>query len=201
MAKTLTARNWPDTYVPFQEEVRPDMYLVVRSERDQATLGYELQGIAAQLDPALPLSDIESMSPVIDRELARPRFLALLVVGYAGLTVVLALSGLFGTLAFTVAQRRHEIAVRMAVGARSGRVVGWLFLKGLRLVVLGLVLGVAGDAVGSRIFASQLYGVHSADPVTFLVAVPLLGGAALLATWLPAHRATKVEPAEALRAE
>ena len=201
VAKTLTAENWPDVYIPFAQAVRPDMYLMVRSERDHATLGRALRTLAAELDPALPLSDIETMTRVIDRELARPRFLALLVACYAMLAVGLALSGLFGTLAFTVAQRRREIAVRMAVGADGRRVVGWLVGQGSRLVIGGVVLGVVASLMLNRLLASQLHGVHATDPLTFVVLVPALIGAALLATWLPARGAAKVEPVEVLRGE
>ncbi|MCZ6756049.1 MAG: FtsX-like permease family protein, partial [Gemmatimonadetes bacterium] len=201
VAKTLTAENWPDAYIPFAQATRPDMYLMVRSERDHATLGRALGTLTAELDPALPLSDIETMTRVIDRELARPRFLALLVAGYAVLAVGLALSGLFGTLAFTVAQRRREIAVRMAVGADGRRVVGWLVGQGSRLVIGGVVLGVVASLMLNRLLASQLHGVHTTDPLTFVVLVPALIGAALLAMWLPARGAAKVEPVEVLRGE
>ena len=177
------------------------MYLMVRSERDHATLGRELQDLAAELDPTLPLSDIETMTSVIDRELARPRFLALLVGGYAMLAVGLALSGLFGTLAFTVAQRRREIAVRMAVGADGRRVVRWLVGQGSGLVIGGVALGVVGSVALNRVLISQLHGVQAMDLFTFVLLVPALLGAALLATWLPARRGARIEPVEVLRGE
>ncbi len=201
VAKTLTAENWPDAYIPFDHAVRPDMYLMVRSERDHTALGRELRALAAELDPTLPLSDIETMTTVIDRELARPRFLALLVAGYALLAVGLALSGLFGTLAFTVAQRRREIAVRLAVGADGRRVVRWLVGQGSWLVIGGVGLGVVGSAALNRVLVSQLHGIQPMDLITFVVLVPALMGAALLAMWLPARRAAKIEPVEVLRGE
>jgi putative ABC transport system permease protein len=201
VAKTLTAENWPDAYIPFDQAVRPDMYLMVRSERDHAALGRELRVLAAELDPTLPLSDIETMTMVIDRELARPRFLALLVAGYALLAVGLALSGLFGTLAFTVAQRRREIAVRLAVGADGRRVVQWLVGQGSWLVIGGIALGVVGSAALNRVLVSQLHGIQPMDLPTFAVLVPALMGAAMLAMWLPARRAAKTEPVEVLRGE
>jgi len=201
VAKTLTADNWPDAYTPFTGAVRPDMYLMVRSDHDHATLSRELQALTAELDPTLPLSDIETMTSVIDRELARPRFLALLVAGYAMLAVGLALSGLFGTLAFTVAQRRREIAVRMAVGADGRRVVRWLVGQGSGLVIAGVALGVVGSVALNRVLISQLHGVQAMDLFTFVLLVPALLGAALLATWLPARRAARIEPVEVLRGE
>ena len=201
VAKTLTAENWPDVYQSFQYMTRPDMYLMIRSRRDHATLERELRAVTAILDPALPLADIESMDAVVGRELARPRFLAAAVGGYALLALALALSGLFAVVSYIVRQRQREIAIRLALGADGPAVVTWLVAKGAAVVLGGLAIGVVGSVAVSRTLSAYLYGVSPFDPITLATLVPLLLILSLLAIWLPARAAAAVEPMAVLRSE
>jgi putative ABC transport system permease protein len=201
VAKTLTAENWPDVYQSFHDQTRPDMYLMIRSKRDHATLEREVRAAAFVLDPMLPLADVESMDAVVDRELAQPRFLAAALSGYALLALALALSGLFAVVSYIVSQRRREIAIRLALGADGHRVVRWLVAKGFALVIGGLLVGVIGSVSLSRMLSAYLYGVSPFDPIILAALVPLLLVLALVAIWIPARSASRVEPMEVLRSE
>jgi ABC-type antimicrobial peptide transport system permease subunit len=124
-----------------------------------------------------------------------------LLTAFAGLAIVLASVGLYGVIAYLVAQRTHEIGVRMALGARSRDVLRMVLGHGLRLVVIGVVLGLAGALALTRFLTGQLYGVRPTDPLTFVAVTVLLALVALAATWLPARRAARVDPMIALRNE
>ena len=125
----------------------------------------------------------------------------LLLLLFAGLALLLSSVGIYGVMAYTTTQRRHEIGIRMALGAKSGDVLGLVLGQGMRLVAAGVILGLVGAWVLSRVIASQLYGITARDPLTYLVVASLLGGVALLATYLPARRAATVDPMIALRSE
>ena len=133
--------------------------------------------------------------------MAHRRFQALLLAMFAALALVLAAVGIFGLMYPTVARRTHEIGVRMALGAQSGDVMGMVLRQVLWLAGIGLVLGALGALALSRAVRGLLFGVGPADPMSYLSAVVLLGGAALVACWLPARRATRVDPLVALRHE
>jgi putative ABC transport system permease protein len=131
----------------------------------------------------------------------RPRFLTLLLGIFAALALVLAAVGTYGVLAYTVAERGHEIGIRMAVGAPAGHVLAMVWKSGFSLAAIGLVLGVAGAVGASRLMRSLLFGVSATDATTFLVAPFVLALVAALACVIPARRATKVDPVETLRDE
>jgi len=133
--------------------------------------------------------------------LVAERFAALLLVGLATAGLLLAALGLYGVLAYSVGQRTGEIGLRMALGARQRDVLRLVVREGARLAAVGLALGVAGAWVLTRILASTLYEVSPTDPLTFAAAGVLLASAALLACWIPARRATRIEPMAALRCE
>jgi ABC-type antimicrobial peptide transport system permease subunit len=128
-------------------------------------------------------------------------FLGRLMVGFALLAVALAAVGIASVVAFAVAQRTQEIGVRMALGAQSRDVLRLVLGQGMRLVLIGLGLGLAGSVGLARLLASQLFGVGGADPVTLVASAVLFAAVSLFACWLPARRATRVNPVEALRAE
>jgi ABC-type antimicrobial peptide transport system permease subunit len=157
--------------------------------------------VLSQVDATLPLSEARTLDAIV-REALRPERLNLtLVAAFALAALTLAGLGLYGVVNGTVLRRRREIGIRMAVGAEPGRVVGMILGQGLRLVLAGTVAGLIAAWALGRLIGSILYGVEPFDPLTYLGAAGVLGALALLATWLPARRATRIRPLETLGRE
>ena len=144
---------------------------------------------------------VMSMERLIDNAGAERRVSMMLLLLFAGIALLLSALGIYGVMAYTTNQRRHEIGIRMALGARGGDVLRLVLGQGMRLVAVGLGLGLVGAWLLSRVLASQLYGITRQDPLTYLTVAVLLGLVALTATWLPARRATRVDPMLSLRSE
>ena len=153
------------------------------------------------LDPNLPVYPVKTLEQYRRDYLIDKRFQAALIGGFGLLALALASLGLYGALSYSVAQRTQEIGVRMALGARAGDVLWLVVGQGIRLTAIGGALGLAGAFVAARVLKSLLYGVTATDPLTFIVIPLLLTLVALLACWIPARRATKVDPMIALRCE
>jgi len=151
--------------------------------------------------PNEPVAEIASMDQLLARSLSRARFSMLLLSIFAGLALTLAAVGIYGVMAYAVAQRTREIGVRLALGAQPRDVLGMVLLGGGRLAAFGIVLGVVGALTLNRFLRSQLYGVSAHDPLTYAGVALLLGIVALAACYLPARRATRVDPLVALRYE
>ena len=176
-----------------------DVRVAVRTTGNAATLAAPLRAALGELDPQLAVARIATMDERLGDTVASRRFGTFALAAFAALALLLAAIGLYGLLAFTVSQRRREIAVRMALGARRRSVVGMVVGQGLRLAVVGLALGLLGAAAATRLMSTLLVEVDRYDPVTF-VAVPIaLGAIALAASALPAWRAVRVRPLAALR--
>jgi putative ABC transport system permease protein len=160
------------------------------------------QAVAA-VDPTLPVARFEPMTKLIAGSfaLSKSRFLAALLDGFTGLALSLAVIGIYGVLSYLVSQRAHEIGIRMALGAQQSDVLRMVLSEGLRLALVGLATGLAGALALTRLLASLFYGVKPTDPATFVVISLILIGVALLACYIPARRATKVDPMVALRHE
>ena len=177
------------------------MFVTVRTTGDPVALIPFLRETVAEAHPRAELEDVMTMDGRLSLAVAQPRFYAVLVGVFAALALLLAASGLYGLLSYTVAQRRGEIGIRMALGARRGDILGLVVRQGAMLVAAGAAVGLAGAAASSRVLESFLYGVATDDRLTF-VAVPLvLVAVALVACWLPARRATRVDPMQVLRFE
>jgi putative ABC transport system permease protein len=175
--------------------------LVIRTAADPQSLIAPTRSAIRQLDANLPLDKVQPLEQVLWSSLAEGRFKALLLGIFAALALVLAAVGVYGVVSHSVTQRVHEIGIRVALGARRGEVIRMLIRQGMMPVVLGLAAGLAGAYAACRLLASQLYKVGAADPFTYIGALLVLTAVALLANWLPARRATRVDPLEALRYE
>lgn len=175
--------------------------LVVRADLPTAALATAVRDAARTIAPDLPFYGVETMNEVVGGQLAARRLNMLLLGLFAGIALLLAVSGLYGAIAYGVAQRTREIGIRMALGAEQQRVVNMMLMDGARLVGVGLALGIVTSLAVTRWIASQLYGVSARDPVTLGAVAVLLAIVAMAAVAGPARRAAGVDPLEALRAE
>ncbi|MGH9712829.1 MAG: ABC transporter permease [Candidatus Acidiferrales bacterium] len=189
----------PHIYVPLNQFVGRSLSLALRTALPTSTLESQIRGATQSVDPGLPVFAVTSMDEMLDASLASRRFSANLVAGFAGLALLLASVGIYGSLAYMVGQRSHEIGLRMALGAQRADVLRLVMGKGVVLAGLGIAAGVIFSASTASLMASLLYGVRPHDPTVFLMAPLLLLMVALLASYVPAWRATKLDPIAALR--
>jgi putative ABC transport system permease protein len=191
----------PQAYVSYMQLPQIFTSVVVRARRDPMALGNAVRDAIWRVDRDQPVWKIRTMESLVDNALGSKRVLLGLVAAFATVAVVLAGVGIFGVMSFAVTQRTHEVGVRMALGARGGEVLRLIVGQGLRLTGVALVIGLVAASGVTRLLASQLFGVTPADPVTF-AAVPLvLGAVATIACYLPARRASRLDPLMALRRE
>jgi len=191
----------PMLYLHALQNIRVGVNLLVRGRGDPLRVAADVQKAVWSVDSNQTITRITSLEQVMSEGVARPRLLAVLMGLFAALGLLLGAVGIYGVLAYTVSQRRREIGVRLALGATPGDVLRMVVGGGLRLVGVGLAVGLAGALMLARLMDSVLYGVRPHDPITFISVVVGLLGVALIASWLPARRATRVPPAVALRAE
>jgi putative ABC transport system permease protein len=175
--------------------------LAVRSSHDVTSLALPVQRVFGQLDPDLAVSNILTMDQLIGKSMVDASFDTTLLLAFAGLSLALAAVGLFGVLSYIVAQRTHEIAIRLALGAQKSDVLRMVAQQGMVPALIGMGMGIVGALVVTRLLSSLLYGVQPNDPLTFASVLLILAGVALLATYIPARRAAKVDPMVALRYE
>ncbi len=190
-----------ELYISYQAFAGQEMSMVVRTTDDPERLGTAVTKAIREVDPEQPVFGVMSMERLIDNAGAERRVSMLLLLLFAAIALLLSALGIYGVMAYTTNQRRHEIGIRMALGARGGDVLRLVLGQGMRLVALGLGLGLVGAWLLSRVLASQLYGITRQDPLTYLSVAALLAFVALTATWLPARRATRVDPMLSLRSE
>ena len=180
-------------------DVSRALSLVIRTQRSPLALAPAVERIVRELDPALPVADVQTMEDNVAGTMAQPRFLTLLLGVFAGIALLLASVGTYSVMAHSVAARSREIGIRMAMGAEPGSVRALVLRQGAGLAAAGLALGVLGALGLTRFLASQLYEVGTTDVRTFVAAPFVLAAVALLACYIPALRATRVDPVEALR--
>lgn len=195
-------RPSPIVYVPLAQTPMRDVVVAVRkSSGDAAALARLARRELAAIDPAAAVAEVRTMDQVLANSIAPHQFTTLLLGAFAALAVLLAAVGLYGLLSYGVAQRRHEIGVRMALGATGSGVVRLVLRRSLVLVGLGTVIGLAGSLAVTRVLGSLLFEVTPTDPAALAGAAALLLAVAMLASYVPARRATLVDPLVALRAD
>jgi len=178
-----------------------DMTFVVRTAAEPQSFAATLRDELANIDKELPLYDVKVLKDVVSEQFTDPAFYTLLLGSFSGLAIVLAAAGIYGLISYATAQRTHEIGIRMALGARSGDVLRLVIRQGMKLVLAGIAIGVAGAFALTRVLSTFMYQVTVTDPATFIGVSFLLAFVALLACYIPARRATKVDPLVALRYE
>ena len=188
-------------YVPFEQIPVRWMTITARTTGDPLSLAGALRSQVRELDRDQPIADIRPMTEVIKRSVWQPRLYAILFAVFAVVALVLSSVGIYGVMSYAVSQRTHEIGIRMALGASTRDVLKMIVGQGMILTILGITLGLLGAFGVTRVMASLLFGVTATDPVTFVSVALLLGCVALLASYIPARRATRVDPMVALRYE
>jgi putative ABC transport system permease protein len=192
-----------ELYVAYSQNPDPSRLasLIVRTTVDPMSLVGAIRGQIQSMDRALPISQIRSMDEVMSVARSRPRFLTLLLTLFSSLSLILAALGIYGVISYSVAQRTNEIGIRMALGARSADVLRLVGVAGIRLALAGTAIGAVGAFALTRFLSGLLFGVSSADAGTFAAMAAALIAVTLLACYIPARRAAKVEPLIALRYE
>jgi putative ABC transport system permease protein len=188
-------------YVPLAQITFWNQAMVVRTSGDPASAASAMAAAVHQQDPDQPLRDVRTMDDILVDSLSQQRFSMLLLASFAGLALVLAAVGIYSVLAYAVRQRQREIGIRIALGAQLDDVLRMVLVEGMRPALIGVTLGLAGAFALKRAISSLIFGVSESDPLTFLSVSVLLAMVALVASILPAYRATKVDPMRALREE
>jgi putative ABC transport system permease protein len=194
-----------EIYLPFMQNAgrgrARNMHIAIRAQVSPSMIASAVRAELAKLDPGLPLARIRTMEELISAAQSRPRFLTLLLTLFAGVALVLAVVGIYGVISYSVARQTKEFGLRMARGAQRGDVLGRVLGRGMVLVLIGIGIGLIGAFTLTRFLSSLLFGVTPTDPFTFVVVSILLTVVAFFASYIPARRATKVDPMLALRYE
>jgi len=198
---SLSTANFVQMYQPYQQNPWMIMTLVVRSNSAAAPLISAVREKISGLDPDLPVADIQPMEKVVSLSVGQPRLLTGLVGAFAGFALLLAAVGIYGVMAYSVSQRAHEMGIRMALGAAPGDIFRLVVGQGMRLVLAGIAIGFLASLALTRLMATVLFATSAHDPVTFTVVAVILIAVALAACYIPARRATRVDPLVALRYE
>jgi putative ABC transport system permease protein len=197
----LNAASSEEMYLPMAQVPWPTMTLVVRSNANPRPLVTAVRAKIAEGDPTLPVTGILSMEEVVSTSVAQPRIIMQFVGAFAGFALLLAAIGIYGVMAYTVTARKQEMGIRVAFGARPGDILRLVVVQGMRMTLIGVALGVVVSLALTRLLASLLFGVQATDPLVFSAAALVLAGAAFVACYIPARRATRVDPIVVLRYE
>jgi putative ABC transport system permease protein len=197
----LDAEPYPQMYQPYRQNPSRFMTLIARTATDPLSLVGAVRSEVRSLDQQQPISNVNTLEHLLSRSVARPRFNMLLLGIFAVTALVLATVGIYGILSYSVSERTHEIGIRMALGAERRDVLKLVVGQGVKLAVVGVAIGLIGALVLTRLMEGLLFGVSATDPLTFVAISLLLTGVAIVAAYLPARRATRVDPMVALRYE
>jgi predicted permease len=201
---SLREETAPEMYVLYTQKPWPSMLnmrVALRTKADPASMTGSAREAVHSIDPDLPLAKVATLMTLVDDSMSQPRFSMLLLACFGLLALLLASIGMYGVISYSVMQRTREIGIRMALGAERRSVFGMVLGEGARLAGLGIAIGLLAALAVTRLMASFLYGVQPTDPLTFLAVSLLMVGITLLACYLPARRATRVDPTVALRYE
>ena len=199
--RTLEARSRVEVYAPENQRPSGAMTIAVLASGNPMNLVPTIQREVSAIDPDLPIYRVRTMNEVMGDSLQRRRLALTLLAGFAGLALLLAAIGIYGVTSYGVAQRKTEIGVRMALGANRSQVLGMIMRSGMTTIAIGLAVGVVLSLALTRLMSGLLFAVHASDPLALAGAALVLVLAALVAIFIPARRATKVNPMSALRYE
>jgi len=174
---------------------------VVRSSVEPESVAGSIRQAVADVDRTVPVSDVKTMEHIVSTSVTQPRFNLFLVGLFSVVALLLSAAGIYGVTSYTVAQRTHELGIRLALGAQMGDVLRMILGQGMAVIMIGVVLGLGASFGLLRLMKSLLFGVSETDPLTYVSITLVLVMVALLACYIPARRATKVDPLEALRYE
>jgi putative ABC transport system permease protein len=191
----------PEMYIPDQQKPEREMNLIIRAAVDPMSLAAAVRSAVSAVDPDQPVANIKPMSRLLADSVAKPRFNYLLLTIFAAVALILSATGVYGVMSYAVAARTREMGIRLALGARAADVLKLVISQGMKPVMAGVTLGLAGAFALTRVMATLLFGVSATDPAIFAGVAALLAVVALLACYLPARRATKVDPVVALKHE
>jgi putative ABC transport system permease protein len=197
----LNAAADPAIYFSHDQFAYRSMSVVARSASDPMSLLGPIQNEVWAMDSSVPISDVKTATDILANSVAQPRFTLLLLGVFAGLALALAAVGIYGVMSYSITQRAREIGIRMALGARSSDVLRMTLKEGFKLALIGIGIGIAGAVLITRVMTSLLYGISATDPVIYAAVSIILAGVALAACFVPALRATRVDPMVALRYE
>ncbi|MFL5617217.1 MAG: ABC transporter permease [Gemmatimonadaceae bacterium] len=197
----VTAKPYQQIYRPIEQAPSRSVYMSLRTDRDPVSLAASARAAVRDIDRDLVVNEVQPLEARVAQSVARPRLSVWLLTSFSALALLLAAIGIYGVMAYTVAQRTREIGVRMALGADPGNVKRLVVRQGMRPALLGVAVGLLVSLAASRFIASLLYGVSALDPLTFVLVPLFLSGVALAATYLPARRASLVSPTAALQSE
>jgi putative ABC transport system permease protein len=197
----LDADVRPQLYFPYQQKLWGHLVIVARSATDAASLFGAMREAVWAVDKDQPITSLRQMTDYLNDSVSQQRFNAILLAAFAVLALILASVGIYGVMSYSVTQRTHELGIRMALGAKQRDVFQLVVIEGMKLALSGVALGLVGALAATRLMASLLFGISATDPLTFTLISLILTGVALAACFVPARRATKVDPMVALRYE
>ncbi|HKE57182.1 MAG TPA: FtsX-like permease family protein, partial [Pyrinomonadaceae bacterium] len=195
----LTRETRPHTYEPFAQAPDQFMTLIVRTNSDPQSLVPAIRSKVSEIDHELPVQSVRTLESMIANSLRQQRFTALMLSIFAGVATFLAAAGLYGVISYSVTQRTRELGIRVALGAQISSVMRLVLRQAMTFVLIGEVVGLVGAFALSRLFSGLVFGVTPTDALTFATVTVLLTVVALMACYLPARRATKVDPLVAIR--
>jgi predicted permease len=196
--ENVTAKPYAQLYRPITQNPGRGVTVAIRTTGDPMAIAGQARAALRAVDPELPLSNLRTMEERISRSIAQPRVSMLLLAGFAGVALVLAAIGIYGVISYAVSQRTREIGIRLALGATTADVQQLVVRQGMLPVLVGVVVGIGGALLLTRYMTTLLFGVGAADPLTYAGVALFLTAVALAASWVPARRATRVQPVVAL---